>query len=222
MTLMVGLILCVGALWVALAYWRDICPRPETADSWARWRRADRRADIACGAVSSAFLAVAASLVAVALSGCAQPTPSTISVDPDSPPELFVAAARAVDAWCAVSDRTHWCPELVDAGGDATIGVGSWSHACTDATPVGGSCADMKTTGHRVTVSPTAARDSADNMTGALAHEIGHFGISLWDDGYGHSDSSALMRAYFPGGPASIPWVVDDEAVAEWCREQGC
>lgn len=105
MTLMVGLILLAGALWVALAYWRDICPRPETADSWARWRRADRRADIACGAVSGLYLAIAAALALVALLvGCGGP-----ELDPGGLPP----------GWC----RSHFCMREAIAFAPAGEGI---------------------------------------------------------------------------------------------------
>jgi hypothetical protein len=153
-------------------------------------------------------------LVAFALSvlpGCssAYTAPHTITVSPDLPADVQVAAARARDAWCAVSDQTGWCPELVSEGGEGEIVIRHFPEEAEGAQAR--TCAD-----DTVCVRPGMADATADDLDGVLTHEFGHLaGIA------GHIARSSLMRAQFPT-PADIPTEVDPLAVEALCEQQGC
>lgn|SRR3569832_2098916 len=145
-----------------------------------------------------------------ALVGCAGYTPPrTITVSPDLPADVLIAAARARDAWCDVAETTGWCPELVDAGGEGQIVVRHF--------PEEAEGAQARTCGNdTICVRPGMADATADDLDGVLTHEFGHLaGIAK------HVERSSLMRAEFPT-PADIPAHVDALAVAELCKEQGC
>jgi hypothetical protein len=142
--------------------------------------------------------------LALLLAACAPEPPKTISLGsvPDSVREAaYVAAA----AWCAVSDRTHWCPELVEAGGDARLTVGHFDAESGHAA--------AHQTGDMIEVSPGVL--DGWPLDGIMTHEFGHFGID------GHVRRSPLMHARFEHA-SDLPVVVDDLAVAEWCKQQGC
>lgn len=145
--------------------------------------------------------------VAVVLfAACAGPPPATIGVSTDLPEGIQVAAARARDAWCAAP--VGWCPDIVSEGGEAHIEI----HHFADERK---GC-QMRNDGlGTIDVRPAIADWSADDLTGAMTHEFGHFGID------GHVPSSALMHARF-SSPGEIPWAVDTEASDAWCAQQGC
>lgn len=157
-----------------------------------------------------------AALVAV-LVGCGGYTPPhTVTVSPQLPPDVLVAAARARDAWCAVSDETGWCPELVASGGKGQIVVrhfqGEVDAAARGAVAQAATCAD-----DTICISPDAAANlSADDLDGVLAHEFGH--LAGFSDHYARA---RLMRESYPT-PADIPCEVDPVTVVKLCEQQGC
>jgi hypothetical protein len=156
-------------------------------------------------------------LVAVFAMACGAAPPKTIEVSTELPAGVQLATAIARDAWCAVADRTHWCPELVEAGGDASIVVREYPGACTDDTPEGTNCSGGRNhDGVAIYISPLVSEEPGEKLAGVVTHEFGHFGID------GHIARSELMRWFFPGGPETIPATVDSSAVAGWCQQQGC
>lgn len=150
-------------------------------------------------------------MVAVAaLTGCGGYTPpQTITVSPELPEAVLVAAARARDAWCAVSDVTGWCPELVSEGGEGQIVIRHF--------PQEADGAQARTCGDDlICIRPGMVDATADDLDGVLTHEFGHLaGFS------GHNARSSLMREDFPT-PADIPAVVDPLTVTVLCEQQGC
>lgn len=141
------------------------------------------------------------------LFGCGAPPPRTIQVSPELPEAVQVAAARARDAWCLAP--VGWCPELTTEPGDAFIEVRAYR-----GTSAGSRM--RNNLGVAIQVQPDVAKWPADQITGAMTHEFGHFGIE------DHVAKSALMRARFETS-SDVPWDVDAEASDEWCAEQhGC
>ncbi len=138
------------------------------------------------------------------------PPPRTISVAPELPEQVQIAAAVARDAWCAAP--VGWCPELVEGMGDAEIRVEPFPDAFDGIQGHVG--AGAHNDGAFIAVAP-AVIDGFTDLSGALTHEFGHFGID------GHVPTSALMHARFATA-ADVPTVVDVEASAEWCSQQGC
>lgn len=153
----------------------------------------------------------------VLATGCGASPPLTISVDATLPEGVHVAAARMVDAWCAVSDRTHWCPEIIEPGGaEAEISMGHWKTEIDLASDSpGGAAHNQQALAIEISQDLIeAGMIEADYWTGILTHEGGHFGM-------GHDEKSALMHARFET-PADVPWEVDAEAVEAWCKDEGC
>jgi hypothetical protein len=149
--------------------------------------------------------------------GCQRPPPpNVIAVDPNLPAEVAEAALLARDAWCEVSDRTGWCPEvIVGLRGDAVVRADHWDSEVT-AEDAGGYAHND---GTLVGVSINALQVGFDVATWELAlrHEFGHFGIYA----PAHSDESALM-AWFHNLEDARPSGVDPKAVEMWCDQQGC
>lgn len=146
--------------------------------------------------------------------GCgAPPPPRTISVRADLSDSIREAAYTAAAAWCAVEDQTHWCPEIVEEGGDAEIRADDFAGACENDTPEGTLCNGMHNDrGFYIGISPAVLSwYETDVVSILLAHEFGHFGID------GHVARSRLMRAVAPDSSE-----VDAPAVVEWCNQQGC
>ena len=171
--------------------WRAVCAGLEMHD--AVW-------SLVCWV---AWLAVAGCV----LTGCGTPPPPrTITVSPNMPEAIQVAAQRAADAWC--SAPVGWCPELVDDGGDSVILVGD---AAGNADFVAAT-----NNGRRLLISARTVAEgwTADDLTGPLLHEFGHYGID------GHT-RDGLMAPRFEYA-LEIPHEVDPVAVAEWCEQQGC
>lgn len=154
-------------------------------------------------------LQVGLGLVLVACGAEAPPPPATITVSPELPAAVREAAARARDGWCAAP--VGWCPELVASGGEVEVRVEAFGRACTEDTPVGVACwGALHVASGDILVAPVSWLD----LDGPLLHEFGHAGIR------GHIDESALMRAEFMSD--GVPTVVDAEAAAGWCAQQGC
>jgi hypothetical protein len=141
------------------------------------------------------------------LCACGRVPPDSITVSPELPEPVQVAAARARDIWCAVSDRTGWCPDLVDEGGQARLHVGHFADE-----KIG---AKAHTDQGSVELSPDAATWDVDALTGVLAHEYGHLGIE------GEVPHSPLMCGFYDS-PLDIPWAVDTLALSAWCDQQEC
>jgi len=157
------------------------------------------------GALAWAEAAAIAALVFVGimlLNGCGAAPPRTITVSPDLPEDVQVAAAVAADAWC--SAPVGWCPELVAEGGESEIRIEAFKGHSAQARANNG--------GRAIRVQPDTIGFWLDGM---MTHEFGHYGID------GHVPTSALMRAKFDLD-TDIPTTVDAQAAGEWCAQQGC
>lgn len=141
-------------------------------------------------------------LCCLALVACRPQPPQTIEVADNLPSAIVDAAHQARNSWCAVSDVTHWCPDIVENGGDAYISL----HALPRKVRA-------HNNGYRIEVDPDVLSSQAWNLEGVLTHEFGHFGIE------GEVPGSKLMVGQWPT-PLDIPWIVDPEAVKAWCAQQ--
>lgn len=149
---------------------------------------------------------------AAALAACAPEAtpPATITLGAALPESVQIAAARARDAWCAAP--VGWCPELVAEGGEGIIRV---AHFKLEASSDPKALKPAWQVENRIDVAPFAQDWTADELSGPMLHEFGHFGIE------GHVEDSPLMREK-PGNVAQMPRAVDAAAAAEWCAQQGC
>jgi hypothetical protein len=161
---------------------------------------------------------IACAIAALGVGCMAPPLPQTISVDPALPPGVHEAVANAADAWCAVADRTGWCPAIIADGGEMLVYAGHWA---TEIVPGGSEPGgNAKNNGERILLSRNLLESgvvSAEAWTGTLLHEFGHCGIRSPE----HVSASPLMAAEFER-VEDIPLAVDDAAVAAWCEQQGC
>lgn len=151
------------------------------------------------------------------LAACGPKPPATISVE-SKHAGVYLAALRAAEAWCEVSDRTGWCPEIVDRDGDLVVKEGHWDTEYVIGQEGNGAGAHHDDAANVILVSKNLINDGnveADYWTGSMVHEFGHCGID------NHYAKSALMKAQHPS-PWDVPWEVDDRAVEAWCEEQGC
>ena len=159
-------------------------------------------------------------LLAVALlAACAEmPPPQTISLKSDMPDNVLLAAELSRDAWCVAP--VGWCPELVyDQMGDSQIRIGDFKGEVKPDADGDGSFergfGAHNDRGAVIGIAPYAATWGAEQLTAALMHEFGHYGIQ------GHVAASALMRAELNFWN-DVPDHVDIEASDKWCEQQGC